>query len=206
MNNLPLQPLVWSVDKISSSVLESAKSPIHGYFITKAEKTDKFAVGYYRNGGKGTDYTTGFATIDEAKLWAWNHYNEKMQLYVKPTTLADAVNMLVDACHGASVKGGWWHDLVTGEPLQRNKLEMVALIHSEVSEAVEGIRKGINDDHLPDYPMEDVEMADALIRIFDYIGGHKLQSAYALVDKLEYNANRADHKPENRVKDGGKKY
>ena len=84
MNNLPLQPIIWSVDKISSSVLESAKSPIHGYFITKTEKTDKFAVGYYRNGGKGTDYATGFATIEEAKAWAWNHYNEKMQPYVKP--------------------------------------------------------------------------------------------------------------------------
>ena len=204
MNNLPLQLLVWDSQNYTQSAF-------HQYLVRKdgeARKNSKsqYEVAYGRiNTQQSFDVATGFATLDDAKAWAWNHYNEKMQPYVKPTTLADAVNMLVDACHGASVKGGWWHDLTTGEPLQRNKLEMIALIHSEVSEAVEGIRKGINDDHLTQYPMEDVEMADALIRIFDYIGGHKLQTADALVDKLAYNANRADHKPENRAKAGGKK-
>lgn len=164
------------------------------------EKDGKYVVNY---GGRTENE---YDSVAKAKVWCeFTHYADKMKPHVRQPTLVDAVNMLTDACHGASVNGGWWHDIATGEPLQRNKLEMIALIHSEVSEAVEGVRKGINDDHLPDYPMEDVEMADTLIRIFDYIGGHDLQTADALVDKLEYNANRADHKIENRIKDGGKK-
>ena len=127
------------------------------------------------------------------------------QEYTKEQVI-EAMNMLSDICHSASVRGGWWHDLNTGEPLERNKLEMLCLVHSEVSEACEGVRKGINDDHLPQYRMEDVEMADVFVRCFDYVGGHGLKTAEAFVDKLIYNANRADHKPENRVKEGGKKY
>lgn len=127
------------------------------------------------------------------------------QEYTKEQVI-EAMNMLSDICHSASVRGGWWHDLTTGEPLERNKLEMLCLVHSEVSEACEGVRKGINDDHLPQYRMEDVEIADTFVRCFDYVGGHGLKTAEAFVDKLIYNANRADHKPENRVKEGGKKY
>ncbi len=117
-----------------------------------------------------------------------------------------AINMLSDICYYASKRGGWWHDIETGEPLERNKLEMLFLVQSEVSEAGEGVRKGINDDHLPQYPMEDVEIADMFIRGFDYVGGHKLKTAEAFYDKILYNANREDHKVENRKKDGGKKY
>lgn len=209
MSNLPLQPLKWTQKNFNPlAELElTAYSALHEYEITEP-KQGKFEIKKTRLGepDKKSEIMTGFTSAKNAQDEAWAHYQRSMQPYVKQLNLATAVNVLVDACHGASVKGGWWHDLATGEPLQRNKLEMIALIHSEISEAVEGVRKGINDDHLPQYPMEDVEMADALIRIFDYIGGHKLRSSDALVDKLAYNTNRADHKPENRAKDGGKKH
>jgi NTP pyrophosphatase (non-canonical NTP hydrolase) len=106
--------------------------------------------------------------------------------------------------HKANSK--WWHDIETGERLQRNKGEMQMLIVSEIAEAMEGTRKGLMDDHLPHRPMEEVEMADALIRIFDYCAGHGLDLDGAYREKMAYNAQRADHQAENRKLAGGKKF
>lgn len=118
------------------------------------------------------------------------------------------VGELVELCHGKAVQGGWWTDLATGESLRgkRNVGELLCLVHSEISEAMEGHRKRLMDDKLPHRPMFEVELADALIRIFDIAGGYDLDLGGALVEKLAYNAKREDHKPEARKAEGGKKY
>ena len=123
-------------------------------------------------------------------------------------TLGGDIDYGMRLVHALNVKAGWWTDLKTGESLKgkRNVPEMLCLIHSEISEAMEGHRKGLMDDKLPHRPMIEVELADALIRILDLAGGLDLDLGGAVAEKLEYNRNRADHKPENRMKDGGKAY
>lgn len=118
----------------------------------------------------------------------------------------DAGSNLQSVCHGLAVASGWHHCLETGEPLPVNVAEKLLLIHSEVSEATEGHRKNLMDDKLPNRKMVEVELADAAIRIFDLGGAMGLDLGGAIAEKLLYNATRADHKPENRAKDGGKKY
>ena len=120
--------------------------------------------------------------------------------------MKEQINQLKDLCFSESVKAGWHTNLETGKLLERNKGEMIALIHSEVSEAMEGERKGLMDDHLPNRPMAEVEMADAVIRIMDYCGRWNYDIGGAIMEKIEYNRNRLDHKLENRNKDGGKKF
>lgn len=115
---------------------------------------------------------------------------------------------LQNACHGAASSAGWWVGK-DGVDIRENPLTFsnkLCLIHSEVSEAMEGDRKGKMDDHLPNRPAREVELADAVIRIFDLAGGYGLDLAGAIADKMEYNANRADHKPEARAAAGGKSY
>lgn len=99
----------------------------------------------------------------------------------------------------------WWHD-EHGRKLDRNKGEVLCLIHSEISEAMEGERKSLMDDKLPHYPMAAVEMADAVIRIFDYCEGFGYDLAGAIRDKLEYNKTREDHSYEARSEKNGKKW
>ena len=123
--------------------------------------------------------------------------------------IAEAVGLIQYVCHEASKSAGWWHDLHTGEPIvQRPHVvgEKLCLIHSEVSEAMEGHRKGLMDDKLPHRQMIEVELADAVIRIADLDGALGLDLGGAVAEKLAYNAQRADHKPENRRADGGKKF
>lgn len=114
------------------------------------------------------------------------------------------LNDYAKECHGNNYK--WWHDLNTGARMERNKGELLALIHSEISEVLEGVRKNKQDDHLPHRKSEEVELADALIRIFDYAGAYGLDIEGAYIEKTAYNKVRADHSHEQRKLANGKKF
>lgn len=121
--------------------------------------------------------------------------------------LRDAVNTIVSICHAMNAK--WWVDPETGAQLQDNPLIVptkLALVHSEVSEALEGHRCDKPDDKLPQHPAVVAELADVLIRVGDLAGAMGYRLGDAVYDKTIFNTVRADHKLENRVKKGGKRY
>ena len=115
------------------------------------------------------------------------------------------LNECAKDCHEAAVKGGWWHDS-EGRKKDRNVGELLCLIHSEISEAMEGARKGLMDTHLKHKSMMEVELADAIIRIFDLAESKNFNLGQTIYEKLEYNRSRADHKIKNRLKEGVKKF
>jgi hypothetical protein len=71
---------------------------------------------------------------------------------------------------------------------------------------MEGDRKNLMDDKLRHRPMREVELADAVIRIFDLAGAYNMDIAGAIVEKMAVNQLREDHKLHNRMAAGGKAY
>lgn len=125
------------------------------------------------------------------------------------TDIERAGNAIQHICHNAAFKAGWWFDLNTLETLINRPHvvgEKLMLIVSEVAEAMEGHRKGRMDDHLPHRQAIEVELADAVIRIGDLAGALGLDLGGAIKEKMLFNENRPDHKPENRLAAGGKAY
>lgn len=118
---------------------------------------------------------------------------------------ASVINIIANEINLSCVAAGWYTDLKTGEPKERNFGEVIALMHSELSEALEGHRKGLMDDHLPHRLSMEVELADCIIRILDTAGSLNLDIGGAIKEKFEYNQHRDDHKLENRKAEGGKK-
>jgi hypothetical protein len=96
------------------------------------------------------------------------------------------LNYWVDLSHSVAVQHGWWDS-------PRPSLECHMLMVSEIAEATEEYRKGkppiyIGENGKPEG--EAIELADVLLRIFDYFGakGWDLEKTVRL--KHEYNKTR----------------
>ena len=93
--------------------------------------------------------------------------------------------------HRNAVAHGWWET-------DRCYGELIALVHSELSEALESFREdNPPDKHLPQFDGAVVELADAVIRIMDMAEAHGWPLAEAICAKHEYNKTRT-------MKHGGK--
>lgn len=113
------------------------------------------------------------------------------------------LNQLAQRVHIANRK--WWTD-ANGNRISRNKGELLMLMVSELSEAMEGERKNLNDDKLPHRKMAEVELVDTLIRILDYAAGFGYDLDGAFEEKMAFNAVRVDHTHEARAQANGKQW
>lgn len=118
---------------------------------------------------------------------------------------------LQDDLHENAVVKGFWeqHDelracVATGAANEEHRDEMLRhvdllyqmsrtmLIVTELSEGVEGLRHGNpSDDKVPDFDSFSVELADAVIRIFDMAGRFDLPVIDAIIAKAKFNTTRA---------------
>ena len=78
-------------------------------------------------------------------------------------------DVMAKEIHQFNVNKGWWDAFLPDRKLDRCETALM-LVVSELAEAMEGCRKDLMDDKLPEFPMFDVELADAMIRLLD-LGG-----------------------------------
>ena len=96
-----------------------------------------------------------------------------------------SVNELSQEIHQTAKDKGWWES-------DRNDGELLCLVHSEVSEALEALRAGNPpDDKVPEYTGAEAELADVIVRILDLSAARKWRVAEALIAKIAYNKKRA---------------
>ncbi|PWV90230.1 hypothetical protein DFQ01_1446 [Paenibacillus cellulosilyticus] len=99
------------------------------------------------------------------------------------TTISD----LVKAAHQTAVDKGWYE-----EPISFG--DSIALIHSELSEALEEYRNGHGIKEVYTEGVKPcgvpVELADVVIRVFDICGHFKIDLENVIAMKTAYNQSR----------------
>lgn len=96
--------------------------------------------------------------------------------------------MMVEAFNTAYNKG-FWDDCPTDVSVTKS-LEKICLMHSELGEMSEAVRKPAADQHCPEFTAEEIELADVFIRAGDYAEKKGLRLEEAIRAKMDYNLSR----------------
>lgn len=143
------------------------------------------------NGMSGTGPAEPVQKLDFSDREAWVLYG-----------LGEAMKL----AHETAWNAGWYRDPKTGQQISRNFGEVVALMHSELSEMLEAHRKNLLSQKVDGLTGIEEELADLFLRALDTAQHLNLRLGLAVVLKNRYNQSRIDHTLEARTGVNGKRY
>lgn len=125
----------------------------------------------------------------------WQHLAEDANVEYETVVASgfiEALKFFSEEFNDLSTRNGFWEDYPE-TPAQQALADCgkIALMHSELSEALESLRKGDPpDDKIPDFKGSEAEFADCIIRILEFAHQKKLRVVEAVLVKHRYNQTR----------------